>query len=77
MLSECDSVQLSLVVERQCQAAVAIPVNQNLARPAINAMKYTSSDTSTFGSESISVSRSDERQIQAMYPGTSTAHMPV
>jgi hypothetical protein len=40
---EYDSVQLSLVVERQCQAAVAITVNVNLVRPVMNAMKYTSS----------------------------------
>ena len=43
MSPEYDSVQLSLVVERQCQAAVAIAVNVNLVRPVMNAMKYTSS----------------------------------
>ena len=35
----CDRLQLSFVVERQCQLAVAIAVNLNLVRPAINAMK--------------------------------------
>ena len=65
MLAECDRVQLSLVVERQCQAAVAIAVNRNLVRPAINAMKYTSSDHSIFGSDRISLSRSEVRHIQA------------
>jgi hypothetical protein len=32
MLAECDRVQLSLVVERQCQAAIAIAGNPNLCR---------------------------------------------
>ena len=70
MLSECDSVQLSLVVERQCQAAVGIAVNQNLVRPAISAMKYTSSAHSIFGSDRISLSKSEVRHIQVLFPIT-------
>jgi hypothetical protein len=64
--SGCASVQLSLVVERQCHTAVAIPVNPNLVRPAINTMKYTSSDHSICGSDMTSLSSSRLRQIQVL-----------
>jgi hypothetical protein len=55
-----------LVAERQRQAAVAIAVNSNRVRPAINAMKYTSSDHSIFGSDRIS-SRGATRGITKYY----------